>query len=550
MNTSNVLSEIAALPGDATVSRRSLFATAGKLGLLAAVFPAAMSRVQLSAAQAPGGEITILRATDAINLHPGVNAGLSDIASNFLIYDSLVIKDFDGVVQPALAQSWEVAEDGLTMTFHLRQDVTFHSGEPFTGAHVVDHITRWKEMPTASKLAQLASVEAPDDYTVVVTLTSPSLVLLNNLSQTEWAYSSVPNMKKVAEMGEDYGVVGVDGTGPYMLEEWVQDDHMTLARNPNYNLGNPLYENNGPVYPDKVIFKVIPEASSRTDLMETGEADMNIDTAPRDVERSSNMPDTVVDTFSRLSSNNIGFNFQKPLFQDINVRRAIQHALRRDEITQFVMMGQADPAEGYLHPECPGALPREETKPLVAYDPDQAKQLLADSGWTGGDGDTLQKDGQALSFTTYVPTEEAEQICQVVQAQLKEIGIDMQIRRLDSAAYNDATKAGEHDARFTPMIYTTGDHMYFYATKSIPTPNNLFYSNTAFDELFEKSQSSLDEAERLTLFGQMEKMLLDEAVIIPIQHVRWIITRNERVQGTKYHNIHSIYKMTDTYVEG
>jgi peptide/nickel transport system substrate-binding protein len=531
------------------LSRRSLVTTAGKLGLLAAVFPTALSRVQISAAQTPGGEISIMRSTDALSLHPGINAGLSDIATNFLVYDALVIKDFDGNVQPALAESWETSEDGAVWTFHLRQDVTFHSGEPFTSAHVVDHFTRWQEMPTASKLATLASFEAPDDYTVVFTLTGPNLVFLNNISQTEWAYASIPNMNKVAELGDDYGVVEVDGTGPYILEEWVKDDHMTLVRNENYKLGNPVYENAGPAYPERVTFQVVPEAATRTNLMETGDADMNIDTAPRDVERISSLPGMTVDSFSRISSNNIGFNFQKPLFQDKNVRQAINKALRRDEITQFIMMGQADPAEGYLHPEVQGALPREETSPYLAYDPEGATQLLTDSGWAMGDGDLLHKDGSPLAFTTYVSTEEAEQICQVVQAQLKEIGIDMQVRRLDSAAFSEATQAGEHDARFTPMIYTTADHMYFYETNAIPSPNNLFHSNPAFDELFARSQSTVDQAEQITIFGEMETFILEEAVVVPIQHVRWIFTRDERVQGMRYHNIHGVYKMMDTYVE-
>ena len=182
----------------------------------------------------PGGTLTIVRATDPLNLHPGMNSGLADIAINFLIYDALVIHGFDGKIYPALAESWESSDDGTVWTFHLRQDVRFHSGEPFTSAHVVDHFQRWKEMPTSAKIALLDSVEAPDDYTVVFTLKSPTLVFLNNISQTEWAYGSIPNMKKVEELGDDYGVVGVDGTGPFKLEEWVKDDHITLVRNEDY----------------------------------------------------------------------------------------------------------------------------------------------------------------------------------------------------------------------------------------------------------------------------------------------------------------------------
>ncbi len=533
------------------VDRRELLATGGKIGLLAATMPAALGGVKSVAAQdgdpVTGGTLTLIRQDDALNLTPGINSGLADIAANFFLYDALVIKDFNGEVQPALAESWESSEDGLTWTFNLRQDVQFHSGEPFTSAHVVDHVERWLDRPTSTKLALLESVEAPDDYTVVFTLSSPTLVFLNNISQTEWAYASIPNMNKVAEAGDEYGITVVDGTGPYILEEWVQDDHMTLVRNPNYALGNPVYENNGPVYPDTLVIRIVPEATSRTNMMETSEADLNLHVAPRDVELLSGFGGLTVESFPRVSSNHIGFNMEKPLFQDINVRRAVTHAIRRDEITQFVMFGQADPAEGYLHPDVPGALPREESQQYVAYDADLARQLLEESGWVGDD--IREKDGQSLTFTTYVSTEEGEQILQVVQDHLKDVGIDMQISRLDPAAFSDATMAGEHDARFIPMIYTTADHMYFFITDSIPSPNTVFYSNAEFDELFAQSQTSIDEEERNALFGQLETHLLDQAVVVPIQHVRWIFAQQERIHDARYHNIHGAYKLTDTWVD-
>lgn len=535
------------------LDRRTLMGYGGKLALLGAMAPAALGGARLAAAQddegdpSSGGTLILVRSDDAVNLTPGENSGLADIAANFFLYDALVIQDFNGEIQPALAESWETSEDGLTWTFHLRQDVTFHSGEPFTSAHVVDHFERWKERATSTKIDLLETIEATDDFTVVCTLSSPTLVFLNNISQTEWAYGSIPNMNKVEELGADYGITEVDGTGPYMLEEWIQDDRMVLVRNENYSLGGAVYENDGAPYPERLIIQVVPEGSSRTNMMETGEADLSVEVSPTDVELLSGFPGVTVDAFSRISSNHIGFNFEKPLFQDINVRKAVQHAIRRDEITEFVMRGQADPAEGYLHPELPGALPRDETRSLVAHDADLAKQLLEESGWVGDD--IREKDGETLTFTTYVNNEEGERILQVVQDHLRDVGIDMQITRLDPAAFNSATQAGEHDARFTPMIYTTADHMYFFTTNGIPSPNNLFYSNPEFDDLFQQSQVTVDQEERTRLFGEMERHLLEEAVVIPIQHVRWIFASQERVRGTNFHNIHGTYKLLDTWVE-
>lgn len=537
------------------VSRRDLLAGGGKLAALTAVLGVAGARLVAPAAAAaqeptPGGTLTIARATDPLNLHPGMNSGLADIATNFLIYDALVIKGFDGEVYPALAESWETSPDGLVWTFRLRRGVTFHSGEPFTAPHVVDHFQRWREMPTSTKIALVAAVEAPDDLTVVFRLSGPTLVFLNNISQTEWAYASIPNMKLVAALGDDYGVTDVDGTGPYKLEEWVKDDRITLVRNEAYAWGSPIYANTGPPYPERLVLEVVPEESSRSALLETGEVNLNIEVAPRDVQRLSETPEITVESFARLSSNHIGFNMRKPLFQDLNVRKAVMHAVNREEITRFVMQGQADPAEGYLHPEALGALPREETQPLIAYDPDRSRQLLEASGWTVGGDEIREKDGQKLSFSLYLTTELNEQINQAVQAQLRDVGIEMRITRLEAAGFNDATMAGEHDARFTPMIYTTGDHLYFFVTDAIPSPNNIFWSDPTFDALYQRSQTTTSEEDRLVAFGEMERYLLEQAIVVPIQHLKWIFALDGRVQGTKFHNIHGMYKLMDTWLAG
>ena len=556
---------------DGPVSRRSLLVTGGKLAVLAAMFdalgqPAAAQTTGETASPAagtaagpaataassgdpqPGGTLTILTPTDASSLHPGAKTNFYDTFWQTLLYDSLVIHGFDGQIYPALAESWESNAEGTAWTFRLRRDVVFHSGEPFTAAHVVDHFRRWKEFPSSIKVKLLETVEAADDYTVVCTLSSPTLVFLNNVSQTEFTYSAIPNMNLVAELGDNYGLNEADGTGPYKLEEWVKDDHLTLVRNDAYAWGPTFYDNAGTAFPERIIFRTVPEEASRTAMVETGDADMNIETPPRDVQRLQGAPGVVVASFPRLSINNIGFNMTKPLFQDGNVRRAIMHGINRDEIVQFVMFGQADAAQGYLPPSMPGANPRETTLPLVRHDPEQAARLLDDGGWVpGGDG-IREKEGQKLSFTTYLILEIQEQVSQVVQAQLRTIGVDMQIRRLEQAAFDEAMTAGEHDARYHPQFMSTPDHMYFYHTDFIPLPNSLWWSDPRFDEMFDRSQQTIDPDERIATFQEMERYLLEQAVVVPIMHVRWIIAYRDRVQGTKFHSILPTYKLMDTWI--
>lgn len=551
---------------DPRINRRTLVAGSGKLAVLASMLGAmgwTGAAAQDDGTPAPGpaavsdsegepqsgGTLTILSPSDASTLHPGSKTNFYDTFWHMVLYDSLIIHGFDGEIYPALAESWEPNEDGTVWTFTLRQDVTFHSGEPFTAAHVVDHFTRWKEFPASIKVELLESVEAPDDYTVVCTLSSPTLVFLNNVSQTEFAYSGIPNMNLVEELGENYGLNEADGTGPYKFEEWVKDDHLTLVRNEDYAWGPEFYDNTGVAFPERITFRTIPEEASRSAMIESGEADMNIETPPRDVERLEGTDGVAVASFPRFSCNNIGFNMTKPLFQDINVRRAIMHGVNREEIVEFVMFGQATVAEGYLPPTMVGANPREVTLPLVQYDPDLSNQLLDESGWTMGDDGIREKDGEQLSFTTYLILELQAQVSEVIQAQLREIGVDMQIQRLEQAAWDEAMMAGEHDARYHPQFMGTPDHMYFYESSFSPLPNSVLLESPEFDEMFATSQTTIDQEERVATFQAMERYLLEQAVVVPIMHVNWIISYQDRVKGTKFHNILPTYKLMDTWIE-
>jgi peptide/nickel transport system substrate-binding protein len=552
---------------ETAVSRREILVSGGKLAMLAAIFGAAGWRngalaqdagtptpgpaavADSSGTPKAGGTLTVLTPTDASSLHPGAKTNFYDTFWQMVLYDSLIINGFDGQPYPGLAESWEPNADGTVWTFHLRKDVTFHSGEPFTAAHVVDHFNRWKNFPSSVKVSLLEKTEAPDDYTVVCTLSSPTLVFLNNVSQTEFTYSAIPNMKKVAELGDNYGLNEADGTGPYMFKEWVKDDHLTLVRNDKYAWGPEFYDNKGTAFPDTVIYRTIPEPTSRTAMIQSGDADLNFETPPSDVEQLKSAGGVAIASYTRYSCNNIGFNVKKPLFQDVNVRRALMHAVNRDEIVQYVMFGQAEAAQGYLPPTMLGANPREVTLPYVKYDVDQAKQLLDQAGWTAGSDGMREKGGQKFSFTTYCILEEQERVCQVVQAQLKDIGVDMQIKRLEQAAWDEAMKAGEHDARYHPQFMSTPDHMYFYVGKFAPLPNSTMWADPHFDELFAKSQTTVDPAERIATFNEMEKYFLDQAVVVPIMHVNWIIAYQDKVKGTKFHNIMPLYKMMDTWIQ-
>jgi peptide/nickel transport system substrate-binding protein len=530
-----------------------------KLGLtLGATSAAALGSgaALVSAQEKPkrGGVLTIGRNHDADTLYPGRSTGLSAIATNLLLYDALVLHDFQMKIRPALAEKWDVSADGLTWTFSLRKNVKFHCGAPLTAQDVKEHFDRWidpkESVPTRAKMASLLETRVVDDHTVVFKLKNPTLVFLNNVSQTEWGYASIPHAKHVGQYGQDYGVVpaSVCGTGPYRLKEWIKDDRMELTRNDDYAWGSPAYDNTGAPWVDRLVFRTLPEDASRAAELETGGIDLDIDVSPQHIGRLEGRG-VKITSIPRLSSNHIGFNVEKDVFKDARVRRAVAHAVNREQIVQFVMKGQADVAHGFLHPLVPGATPKEQMRPFMyESSPEKSKRLLTEAGWTPGPSGVRQKDGKPLSAACYVFTEQHERLVTPVQATLRDVGFDMQIKRLEAAAFGTATRAGEHDMRFLPMIYSSADFLYFFVSAAIPTPNTVRWRDDRTDSLFQVSQTTLKEPERIKAFQGIEQRLVGEAVVVPIQHVRWIFGSRARARGLKYHPIHGVYKLMDVWV--
>src|SRR5215470_15073367 len=265
---------------DRMLDRRSIL----KLGAAgAAALSARLSVAHAQEKPKRGGTITIGRNHDADTLYPGRSTGLSAIATNMLLYDGLVLHDFQMKIRPALAERWEVSPDGLTWTFYLKKGVKFHCGAPLTAQDVKDHFDRWidpkEAFPTRAKVASLAETKVVDDTTLVCRLKNPTLVFLNNVSQTEWSYAAIPHAKHVAQHGQDYGVVpgSVCGTGPFRLKEWTKDDRMELVRHEGYTWGSPAYDNTGVPWVDRVVFRTLPEDAARAAELETGGIDLDVD---------------------------------------------------------------------------------------------------------------------------------------------------------------------------------------------------------------------------------------------------------------------------------
>lgn len=519
-----------------------------RLVTLAALLCSAVLTAGAASAATPADTLVIGYNRASNNLLPGANTGLPNIWANMLIYDCLVLHDGQGKIHPGLAEKWDLAKDGVTWTFTLRKDVTFHSGRKLTSKDVKAHFDMWKTLPTAAKINVLDRTEIVDEHTVRFVLKNPTLVFLNMISQTEWSYCGIPDSEQVARYGKDYGVVpeSVSGTGPFKLVRWVREDRMEFERNPAYKWGPAFYKNRGPANLEKVVIRSIADAAARTAALERGEIDMDISLSETDARRLSSMKGLRVIVRPKNTIHHLGFNMERPLWKDDAVRLALAHAVDQRPIVEAVFSGYASPAVGLYADSVEGALPdRDMAKIAPGYDPAKAKRLLDEAGWKPGSDGIRVKDSQRLAFTVYLYTEPQENSLTIVQEQWRAIGAEATIRRLEYAAWQEAIRKGEHDIRAIDGTHSTADIAYWFTCAARPVSNNLFWCDPATEKAYEQTQKTTDNAVRVKAFQDLETRLVTYPVVIPLPHTSWVVGVRDGVKDLELHPIHGYYKLMD-----
>lgn len=489
---------------------------------------------------------------DFDNLYPGATTNLPNIMVNFLLYDGLVIHDNNGQLRPLLAKEWKLSDDGKVYTFYLRDDVYFHSGNKFTAKDVKAHFDNWKKLPSAGKIRLLERTVVVDDYTVECHLSSPSLVFLTMITQTEWAYGGIPEAAMVEKFGDAYGTVpeSISGTGPFKLHEWVRGDRVTLVKNEQYTWGSPAFKNTGPAHIDKVTFFTMPESATRTAALETGTVDMDLSVSPQDAVILQGTPGITVFTMAKQSANQIGFNMSDPLLQEDAVRFAFAYAINQQDIIDIAWNGFAEPVTGFWHNAVEGHTPDAE---IASYhrqnDPEKAKQILEEAGWKLASDGKRYKDGKPLEMNILVYSGVQSDISQVVQEQVRQVGITLTMTALDLAAIQDMIRQNKHQLRYVDGSHSTADFAYWYITDSIPLPNYLYWSDETYDRLFQITQTTIDNNERVKAFQDIEKRILETQVLVPMPHHTWIVAHRDFVEIEGFNAIQGIYKLMDTKIK-
>lgn len=467
-----------------------------------------------SAGKAQKDTVIVAQGADAKSLDPHATNDQPSSRVSKQIYDRLVEADENMKIVPGLAEKWTKVND-TTWEFNLRKGVKFHNGEELKASDVVFSLKRMQESKTVAEIIHaVKDVTAKDDYTVVITTKEPFAPLLSHLAHTA---SSILNEKAVKAGGQNYGQNPV-GTGAYKFVSWEAGSKITLVANDQY-FGDKAKVKNA-------VFRAITEGTNRTIGLETGEVDIAYDIEPIDKEKVSTHKNLQLIEGPSLSYAYIGMNTTKAPLNDVKVRQAINLAIDKEAIIKTVLNGAGQVANAPIAPQVFGY-----NKDLKGYEynKEKAKALLKEAG------------KENLKTTIWTNDSAVRvQIAQIVQAQLKEVGIDAKIETLEWGAYLDRTSKGEHDMYILGWTTVTGDADYalyplYHSTSFGSTGNRTFFADKEVDKLLETGKVATDEKVRLDSYKQAMEKIIAAAPDVMLYYTTQNAGAQKSIDGFKLH---------------
>ena len=474
----------------------------------------------------PADTLVVAQGADAKSLDPHATNDQPSSRVMKQIYNTLVASTVDMEIVPALAESWE-SIDELTWEFKLASGVKFHNGEEFKASDVKFTYDRMLASPSVSHiLGPVKEIKVVDDYTVQIITSEPFAPLLSHLTHTA---SSILNEKAVTASGEDYGQQPV-GTGPFAFDTWQSGDRITLKAFEDYFQGAAAVKT--------VVFRNVPEGTNRTVGLETGEVDIAYDIEPIDKNLVIDNAGLELIEGPSLSSQYLGFNTQKAPFDNVKVRQAINYAVDVQEIIDVVLEKAGEVAKSPLMELIFGS---NEDIQGYSYDVEKAKELMKEAGFENG-------------FKTSIWTNDSPvrvRIAEIVQAQLKEIGIEANIEVVEWGAFLDRTSAGEHDMFILGWTTVTGDADYglyalYHSSQHGDAGNRFFYTNPEVDKLLDIGKTEVDTDKRLAAYKEAQEIIVADAPQLFLYFSTQNVGENKAIKGFQLHPAghHSLYNVT------
>lgn len=496
--------------------------------------------------------LTLIRNIEAPHYDPARTSAGATTEISFLLGDTLVGLDYDlKTITPLLAESWTVSPDGRLYTFKLRQDVTFCSGKKMTADDVVYSFMRVadpaQKAPFLWRMGPVKEIRATDPHTVEYELKEPYGELLLQLTNFQ---ATVVNRENVEALGKDFGVKGIDGTGPFCFVSWEPRNQLVATRHAAYRWGPPIYRNRGPAKYERVVWKIVPEEASRLAAMASGQADMTYSMPDQYLPQLSKMPMLeVLRPAADLRVFYLGFKITRENISDVRVRRALSMAVDRKQMADSIYFGNGEPATTYLHPKTPDFDPAA-ASPYTVYDPVRAGRLLDEAGWAMGSDGFRYRDGKKLSLLLYgFAGGRSPKVAEATQGFWRKIGVDLQIQMWDGTIVFSKLAQQDYDIWSIAFPYSSaGDalRLYFHSN-NIPTPNRMNWKDPETDRLLDLGNTAVDPAERFRAMSQVQKLVQDQALWVPLVHEGLALVVNKRVKNMRAHHVYTsmIYKLLD-----
>ncbi len=450
------------------------------------------------------------------------------------IYNGLVGKDASGNIVPELAESWEVSDDQLTWTFHLRQGVLWHDGEPFTA----DDVKFTFEFPSdpnyqgsaydatilgaaekhAGTATDTSGIKVIDDHTISFTTVAPNALFLQTTAQRFIVAKHVLGDIAVADLGTSSQIRQPIGTGPYRLVSYTPDESIIYERFDQY-WGEPAKVKN-------YIWRIIPDQSVEITELLNGNIDIVPEVPPDEFSDMQSTDGVTALQLPGVNTPQLLMNENQPYFADARTRRAMYYAIDRQSLVDAVAGGRGKVYDTVTHPSLPEFDANLTTTP---YDPDQAKALLAEVGWRDDNGDgTLEAhgipgldDGTPFSFELGAPANPPlyGQVAQVVQQNLQQIGIQANINLVDFGVFFSTYLSGTSDyvmgvsGWFNLVFPPQAEYEANFASDGSNTPYTHF-SNQELDGLVAQAATTFDDDARNQMYYRIQEIIQEEAPII------------------------------------
>ncbi|MCG3203385.1 MAG: Oligopeptide-binding protein AppA [Elusimicrobia bacterium] len=472
-----------------------------------------------------GGSYVEASISDASYLNPILAKDSASSEINNLVFNGLLKFDKSLQITGDLAESWDVSHQGKTITFHLRKNVQWHDGVPFTSADVLFtyHMLIATHTQTAfgEDYKLITKAETPDPFTFRVTYGEPFAPALES-----WGMGIIP--KHIYE-GHDINTFKANrqpiGTGPFVFKEWIPDEKIVLTANPHYFRGRPPL--------NRYIYRIVPDMSVQ--FLELRQGSLGGMSPTPD--QFNGYPE-FFDSYNKFHYpafryDYVAFNLTHSLFSDIRVRQAISESINRQEIIDGVYQGLAVPATGPFPPTSWAYNPNVK---VPAYDLEAAKNKLAAAGWIDHDGDgLLDKNGKIFEFTltTNQGNKVRESMSQIIQNSLRRIGIKMDIRIVEWSVFLKYMEEKQFEAVLLGwnLARDPDCHAIWHSSNIGKGQYNFVtYKNTEVDQLIEEGRHTFDREKRKNIYQKIHALIANDTPYaflvvpesLPVVHKKYI----------------------------